>query len=164
MSVERFRECLERSNRKNVWFVSGRFSRKPEVKNTVLQRATDLFTLSATARALTITERLNAGFVRRSSDQRRPNLEQSFVLLSAERFITATRRKSDRPSWRLRPRNRLKSKRNGMTPVSKVLRFRLIPCFQRRSLLLSSEVDKSRNTSIQYGWKVQSLQNMKRIF
>ena len=164
MSAERFRECLERWSRKNVWFVSGRFNRKPEPKSIAAQHATESSTLKETAHALTTTERLPAGFVKRSLGQRRPNPEQSFAATSVERFITATRPKRNKPSWRLRPKNKWKSKRSGMTLLSSPVSFRLIRCSQKRFWTSFKKEDSSRSSSTQFGPQAQSLQNMKRIF
>jgi hypothetical protein len=50
-SAERFPECLERCNLKNVWFVSGLINQRQEARSIAAQHATDWFTLSATARA-----------------------------------------------------------------------------------------------------------------
>ena len=50
-NAERFRECQERFNRKNVWFVSELTNQRQEARSIARQPATDLFISNATAAA-----------------------------------------------------------------------------------------------------------------
>jgi hypothetical protein len=68
-NAERFRECLERYNPRNVWFVSELTNQRQEARNIAARPATDLSTLREAAQGSTTIDFSSAGFVRTNSSQ-----------------------------------------------------------------------------------------------